>query len=52
MSWINFFKLPENTDGDFKAQCMHCPSQISGSLIVSSNFIKHLKVSTFVVGVV
>ena len=36
------FHLPAEIDGEFKAQCKHCCSEISGSRKMNSNFLTHL----------
>ena len=44
-SALKHFKLPDDKKA-FKAKCMHCTSEIKGSLKVTSNFVTHLRVST------
>ena len=45
---LKHFKIPEDKkalEGNFKAKCLHCSSEIKGSLKVTSNFEMHLRVS-------
>ena len=47
---LKHFKLPDDKkalEGTFKAKCMHCSSEIKGSLKVTSNFVTHLRVRIF-----
>ena len=46
-SALKHFKLPDDKnvlEETFKAKCMHCSSEIKGSLKVTSNFVTRLRV--------
>ena len=38
VSHLSHFKMPTNTDVNYKAKCKHCGSNISGSAKTPSNF--------------
>ena len=41
---FSFFDIPENVEGNFKAKCKLCTSQLSASTKASSNLVLYLRV--------
>ena len=44
MGILDHYVLPANTDGNFKANCRHCPKSISGHMESTGNFNTHMRV--------
>ena len=45
---FDYFEMPDNTSGKYRAKCKHCTTTVATSGMRTSNLLIHLKVSPFV----